>query len=68
MYDSELDDYHFSNDRIIQDVDTNSIIYFQFPIYTTLHIELDLIDKAHQKGIRVVAIVHDINSLVSKLV
>lgn len=63
MYDSELDDYHFSNDRIIQDVDTNSIIYFQFPIYTTLHIELDLIDKAHQKGIRVVAIVHDINSL-----
>lgn len=55
--------YHNINEKVIAKIPSNSVIYFQFPSYTSTNQDLDLIQKAHDKKVKIVAIVHDINSL-----
>ncbi|MFT9396090.1 hypothetical protein N2F28_09770 [Leuconostoc falkenbergense] len=51
------------NISLIKRLTENSILYFQFPTYTSYEQDLDFIERAHRKNITIIAIVHDINSL-----
>lgn len=51
------------NISLIKRLTENSILYFQFPTYTSYEQDLDFIERAHRKDITIIAIVHDINSL-----
>lgn len=63
MYNSQLTEFPDINNKVIDAVEPNSVIYFQYPLYITSDFQIDLIRKAHMKQCAVIAIVHDINSL-----
>ncbi|ALT80279.1 hypothetical protein AU077_01120 [Streptococcus gallolyticus] len=63
MFNSQLTEFPDINNKVMDIVEPNSVIYFQYPLYITSDFQVDLIRKAHMNKCSVIAIVHDLNSL-----
>lgn len=56
MY-SVPNNYKLINDNVVKTMMSHSNAYLQFPLYTNFPLEVDFIEKAHAKEIKVIAIV-----------